>query len=398
MLVDIEKLTLDDIKIPGEEEEKIVEKETKEEEKKEEKTEEKKEPEAEKKEEKVEEKKEEAKAEVKAEEKNEKKEDNAEALLKTSQEEVEGFNSLSAETGVKLTSDSDIVDSLKELAQYRSGKIPGVSPTLVKAIEIEKQGGNLNAFFRALSREPDKMSEVDLLRESFLEKSERAKTNPSLASKDFERSMKQNYGSYLTYESIKDAEEKKEFYEKNSEDIDYQKELYKNDVEQSKKAFKELQEKFPVEQKQAGMTQAQLDELSKLHLKESSAAFSAFKAVDIPIEGEDKFAVGLTDKTKPIVEGWLKDPEKFLNAIGFSPDKIDYARLRDVMAVIADISSGDFGKRFQGHVLASKNVKTLEEELDKNPKKIERGASEQNKDGDIWDKIGDAFEAKRVRK
>lgn len=386
MVLDIENLTADDIKMPGETlKEPVIE------EKKEETTEEnqeKKDEPAEKKEEPVETKVEETKIEeTKVEENN---------LLGYSQEEVQAFSSLSEETGVKVGSDEEIVNSLKELSQYRAGKIPGVSPAILKAIEVEKQGGNLTDFFRALSREPEKMGELEVLKEAFLEKSTRAKTNPSLAGKDFERDYKAKYGVFNAWQAMKDPDEKQAFYTENADDIEYQKELYANDVTESRKQFKELQDKFPVQAKAEGESQEKIDAAIKQHQADSAAAFTAFKPVEIPLDGTEKFMVGLTDKTRPVVKDWMNEPEKFLNAIGLSPNRIDYAKLQSVMALVADISLGDFGKRLQDHIVASKNVKTLESDLDKNASKIDRGTT-QTGVKDTWDQIGEAAEAKRQK-
>lgn len=274
------------------------------------------------------------------------------------------FTSLSDEIGFEVRSNEDIVSSLKELKDYRSGKILGLSPALTRAMEIEKQGGNVSAYFQALSMEEDKMDEKEVLQHVFLQKDEVAKSNPKLAKMDFERDFRAKYSTYLSHQSLKDESEKAAFYEKNADEIEYQKEKYNFAVGQARQEVKDFKEKFPISV-QSGLTAAQRDEIINNHNREVDGVMKNFKAIDIPIEGEEVFKLGVDAETGPIVEKWAKDPQSFFEAIGFKErmNREDYTTFHNVLVAVANFSQGKFGSRFKEQILSNKNLNTIENEL-----------------------------------
>jgi thiamine pyrophosphokinase len=317
----------------------------------------------------------------------------------TEQDDIDAFNTLSEETGIKIGGNTDIRDSLIELNKYRGGDIPGISPALKKAIEIEKQGGNLSAYFRTLTVEEDKWDDKEVLKHVYLDKSPVAKNNPRLAGMDFEREFRVRYDKFLTYQGMKDEAEKKEFYEQNSEDIEYQKERYSFDTSQARSEIKSMKDNFPVTVEQ-GLTQQQVDEILQDHERKVGAAIGSFETLDIPIEGEngqpaEVFKIGLNATTKPVVEQWMRNPDQFLQAIGISGGVIDHKTLLNVASLVAAVSEPGFGARFKKQILDNKNIKTVETEL-AGARTVDRTLTgDGNKT--LEQQIADKFEAKRAK-
>jgi len=311
------------------------------------------------------------------------------------EEELEAFNTISQETGVEVSSDEDILKALVELDGYRKGNYPGVSPALKKAIEIERNGGDLAAYFRSQSLNPEQLDDREMLRLEFLDKDSVSKRNPKLASMNFEREYKNRYGVYFQYQSLKDEAEKAEFYEKNSGEIEYQKERYADDVAQARKSMQDLKENFPIT-RPGGLTEQQERELAIKHENDQSQAIKGFKPVELSLGDDEKFAIGLDSTTRPIVTRWVRDPRAFLKDIGFDGESnsIDYDRLMRVATVIANVSVPGFGERLKKAVLDGKNIKTIENELT-GARRIDRSGGNPPDSKDIWDKVGEAFEKKR---
>lgn len=303
------------------------------------------------------------------------------------------FTSLSDEVGFEVRSNEDIVSGLKELRDYRSGKFPGLSPALQKALDIERQGGNVSAYFQALSLEEDKLDAKEVLQHVFLKDNDVAKSNPKLAKMDFERDFRAKYSTYLTHQSLKDETEKAAFYEQNAEEIEYQKEKYDFAVSQARQSLKDFKEKYPASV-QNGLTDAQRDEIISTHNREMDLVIKSFKAVDIPIEGDEVFKLGLDAETAPLVEKWAKNPQSFFDAIGFGQDKIDHKTLYNVMVAVANFSQGKFGSRFKEQILSNKDVHTIENDLSGKKAIDPKGATQPGKLS-LEEQIAQAAENKR---
>ena len=390
--LDIDKITVDDIKIPGAPEPPKPAEEPKGEQKKDD------EPKS------GDEKKEEPKAgdEKKGDEPkpgDEKKEEPKAGDEKKSDEPKEDdeeeaeidFGNLSEITGLEIESTETLVSSLKELKELRS-----LSPALKKAIEIEKNKGDVAAYFKNVFDDPDKLSEGEALWRMY------ENANPKLvagdrefARLDFERTMKKEYSLLVTYNSLP-ADQKDEFLKEHKDDIEYEKKKYEVSVRNARASLKESQKEATFYEPGTQITEKELEETLKKHEQESSRALSEFDAVSIGIDDESEFKIGISDANKQLVTQWIKKPEVFMNKIGIGNDGIDYNTLLGYMTLIADIEIGSFGKKFKENILSSKDLKTLEEDLN-GAKPIKR-ADEQPPSEDEWDQVGNKMAEKREAK
>jgi len=322
-------------------------------------------------------------AEVPAEEREEGKEGEPEAEF--------DWEAFSENVGIELDSDDAVIESLKELAEYKN-----LSPALQKAIEIEKAQGDVALYFKTIANDPKDLSDRDALWEQYVtENPKRVAGNPKFARLDFDRKLDKEYELLTKYEKLS-ASEQEEFLAEHKADIDYLKEKRKFDADTARATLQETRDGMtfaPVKTGQVDEKQAQ--EMFKAHESGYKKAISEFDVVALKVGKDFEFNVGLTDSNKKIATEWMKQPEKLLNELGFSKGKIDYDTLAGWAALIADIKYGTFGERFRQALLDNKDISTLEKTLDA-PGIVKTGDAKPILQGDDWDAIGDAFEKKRL--
>lgn len=284
------------------------------------------------------------------------------------------FNTLTHDTGVEVRTREDLTSRLKELADFKAGKavLPGLSPALVKAIEVERSGGNLIDFFRAFTLDEAQMLDMDVLKHVHLQTDKLASKNLSLAGKEFDRLYKREFAELLKWNSTTDDVDKEAFYKEHADDIDYQKELYAHRVKEGREAIKAQKDNYSVESPAQGPSKEEQDLLIKKHSEAVEATLTGFKVIDIPIEGQEKFSVGLNAKTKPLVEKWMRDMPAYLAHIGIKPDGFDLQKLHRMMVLTATLDDPAFGALFKKQILDNKDINTLENDL-KGNRVIDRG-------------------------
>src|SRR6476660_488649 len=254
-------------------------------------------------------------AEVPAEEREEGKEGEPEAEF--------DWEAFSENVGIELDSDDAVIESLKELAEYKN-----LSPALQKAIEIEKAQGDVALYFKTIANDPKDLSDRDALWEQYVtENPKRVAGNPKFARLDFDRKLDKEYELLTKYEKLS-ASEQEEFLAEHKADIDYLKEKRKFDADTARATLQETRDGMtfaPVKTGQVDEKQEQ--EMIKAHESGYKKAISEFDVVALKVGKDFEFNVGLTDSNKKIATEWMKQPEKLLNELGFSKGKIDYDTL-----------------------------------------------------------------------
>jgi len=315
--------------------------------------------------------------------------------------EEEAYLALSEETGVEVSSDDDVVASLKELASLRKDNgVANLSPAIQAAIKVEQEGGNLSEHFRRVGMDFDKMDTKEVLRQEFYkDEAKLYETNPKLAKMKFERKFSDTYGKWESYESLTDEDEKAEFLEDNGlsiDDIEYEKMMFEDDAQSAREKLNAWKSEVkPVEKQntEGKMTSEEADEYVIKYKAQVEESLSNFEAVAIQMgDGLEDYSLGLNDTTRPMVEGWVKNPSEFLQDIGFDGQKIDTNRLLPIMTLIAEASNGNLGGRIAKFAVDSENVDTIKKTLDKPTGKTGVDATQDRQGGDEWDAIGDAAE------
>lgn len=311
-------------------------------------------------------------------------------------EEIEDefdWEALSNEVGIELDSDDAVVESLRELATYKS-----LSPALQKAIEIERNKGDVAAYFKSIANDPKDLSDRDALWEQYVaENPKRVAGNPKFARLDFDRKVDKEYALLTEYEKLS-ASDREDFLEEHKDEIDYLTEKRKFDAEAARASLQE---------KRAGATfntpdkpdpkavEERMAEVMRNHESGYKKALSEFDVVALNVGNDFEFNVGLTESNKKVATEWMKNPESFLKELGFTKESIDYDTLAGWAALIADIKYGTFGERLRQALIDNKDIKTLENTLDA-PGIVKTGGEKPILQGDEWDQLGDAFEKKRM--
>ena len=302
------------------------------------------------------------------------------------------WEAFSQDVGIELDSDEAIVDSLKELAEYKS-----LSPALQKAIEIERNNGNVAAYFKAIANDPKELSDRDALWEQYVtENPKRVAGNPKFARLDFDRKLDKEYDLLTQYEKLK-GEDQEEFLKEHKADLDYLKEKRKFEADAARATLQETRDKATFKNAaNPEMDQKRADEIIKAHETGYKKAIAEFDVVSLAMGKDFEFNVGLSESNKKKATEWMKNPEAFLGELGFTAGKIDYDTLAGWAALIADIKYGTFGERLRQALVDNKDIRTLENTLDA-PGIVKTGGGDKPiLQGDEWDQVGEAFEKKRM--
>lgn len=324
----------------------------------------------------------------------------ASGQAETGQENDDTFRYLTEETGVEVTGIDQVVDGLKELAELRKGKgqTQNLSPAMQAALAVESAGGDLSEHFRRAGMDFENMDAQEVLRQKFFKDNAALhKSNPKLAQMKFERELRDKYGTYFAYNALKDETERQDFIEENGEEeIEFEKLMLESDSNNAKTELEEWKKTAapdkPAQSTQTATSQPsqeEIDRINREYSEKAPKAFEDFEALSIPMgEGQKDFALGLNDKTRPIVESWVNNPYTFLNAIGFEDNNVDIERLIPVMTAIAELSEGTLGPRLKKYITDSSDIETLDKKIDK-PKVITTDVVGEPK-GDEWDQVADA--------
>jgi hypothetical protein len=309
------------------------------------------------------------------------------------------FDTLTQETGVEVRSNQDLTERLKELADYKSGKADmGLSPALKKAMEIEKAGGNITDFFRAFTLNEAQMTDKDVLRHIHLQTDKLAQKNPNLAGMTFDRQYNAEFAELLKWQSISDDLDKQAYYKEHAENIEFQKELHAHKVNEGREGIKAQKDNYPVTVPAQGPSKEEQDAIIEKHNKAVEATLTGFKVIDIPIDEKENFAIGLNTKTKPLVEGWMRNMPQFLAHIGIDQKGFNYEKLMRAMVLVAEIDNGGFGSRFKKQIIDNADARTLENDLNGNriiDRTDKNGAGGLTEEQEFLQKAQAAKEAKR---
>jgi len=319
----------------------------------------------------------------------------------------EDFRALSEETGVAVTSDEDIVSALTELATLRKSSkeqsYSDLSPAIQEAIKVEKAGGNLADHFARVGMDFDNMDARDVLRQQFFRTEQKLySTNPKFAQVKFDRTYRERYGLWDAYQKLTSDEERTDFAEEHGMDnIEYEKMMLEADTQLARSELNEWKKTAaPVvgqqNQSTEQMSPEEADKYATDYRNQVKQSWDGFQSVLIPMgEGQNDFALGLNDITRPTVEGWIDNPATFLKDIGFNGKEIDTDRLLPIMTLIAEAANGNLGGRIAKYVVNADNIETFKKQIDKPVSTTTSTTSQERDGGDIWDQIGEAAEKAR---
>lgn len=337
---------------------------------------------------------------------NDEEEEGSEDDQQEDDQDEEVFNALTEETGVQISSYDDLVDQLKKLKTFEDGQgESNLSPMIQKAIEVENAGGNLAQYFARAGMDFDKMDDKEVLRQKFFkDESKLHAENPKLAQMKFDKLYQEKYGSWVKFSGLSAQEDKDDFVEENGQDsIDYDKMMLENDVKNAKSELNKWKDEIETDSKKTdndasvgGLSEEEAKQIAENYKSNADKALAEFTGTAIPMgEGQDDFALGLNDKTTPIIKQWVDDPAIFLADLGFNGKEIDVNRLLPAMTLIAEASVGNLGGLIAKHSKDLDDVETLEQKIKKPTGKTTPAIPQDRDGGDEWDKIGDAAVAAR---
>ena len=242
------------------------------------------------------------------------------------------WEALSEEVGIELDSDDSVVESLKELASYKN-----LSPALQRAIEIERNNGDVASYFKAIANDPKDLSDQDALWEQYVaDNPKRIAANPKFARLDFERKTAKEYSLLNEYEKLP-AEEQEEFLDEHKAELEYLKEKRKFDAEAARASLQEIRDKATFNAPKAEIDEKKIKASLAEHEKGYKAAIAEFDVMALKVGKDFEFNVGVSDGNKKQVNEWMKNPDKFLNELGFTNGKVDYDTLMGWATLISDI-------------------------------------------------------------
>lgn len=310
--------------------------------------------------------------------------------------EEESYLALSEETGVEVTSDDDVIDKLKELASLREGSdLSKLSPAIQAAIKVEQEGGNLSEHFARVSMDFGKMDTKEVLRQQFFKNDAKLYgTNPKLAQMKFERHFNEKYGKWESYNNLTDDSDKEDFLDEHGQDsIDYEKMMLENDSALAKEELQVWKDEVKPVEKQAtegGLTEKESADYATKYSAKAEETLTSFNSVAISMgEGATDFELGLNEATKPLVEGWIKNPSTFLQDIGFNGQEIDTQRLMPIMTLLAEASIGNLGGKIAKFTVDSEDVETIRQAQEKPNGKTGADSSQDRGGLDEWEQIGE---------
>lgn len=303
------------------------------------------------------------------------------------------WNEFSEEVGLEIKSDEDVVVALKELAEYK-----GLSPALQKAIEIERENGDVALYLKALANDPKNLSDRDALWEQYVaENPKRVSANPKFARLDFDRKQDKEFALLVEYEKLP-ASEREDFLAEHKADLEYLTEKRKFEAEAARASLQEARDKMTFKTPVVAPPVPDEEAVRKalgVHEEGYKKALAEFDVVSLSLGKDLEFNVGLSDVNKKRATEWMKNPETFLNELGFYRGKINYDELAGWATLLADIKYGTFGERVRQAILDNKDIKTLESTLDA-PGIVKTGGEKSPIQGDEWGAVAEAFEKKRL--
>jgi hypothetical protein len=279
------------------------------------------------------------------------------------------FEALSEGTGYEIESQDDIVElvnSLKATDPYE-----GVSPLLRQAIELEQGGGDVKQFLSILSVDVDKLSDKQVLYEDYMAKNPALAEDREYAQQKFEREYNAKYG-ILGDEKLDVDFDTPEEYNAYLRDRDFVKKELAHEAKLSKDGLRKTQEDALANIPSASNEPSpEAQQIQEQYHEQSADYLERFETLQIPIDEEGKtfYNVPMNEESKPLLEGWAKNPAEFLETIGIPSDggPIDTETLLTHMALTASLSVS--GKNSFGNTLAAAlteriNANTLEHQLE----------------------------------
>lgn len=299
------------------------------------------------------------------------------------------FSDLAEETGFEIGSKEDVVNLLKEYAELKDkDPLSTLSPVIQEAIKAERAGMDLNHFFSVRNMDFDKMDNKEVLRQKFLkDNASLAKDNPDFANRRFEREYNAKYGNLN--KEFEDEFEKEEFLKNNKDDLDFARMELDHEVKSAREELKKWQDdstKIPEAQTEPEVNNA---ELIEQHMKQVDEYFEGFNGIEIPLDGDKMFKVGLDDKDVQNLKEVLKNPSSFLERIGFTQEGINIETLAPIVTLLE--KSNSIGKLISDYSLEMRNKELVTSDLE-NPREI--GAVNSSTPGvkSLEEQIADEFD------
>lgn len=299
------------------------------------------------------------------------------------------FSDLAEETGFEIGSKEDVVNLLKEYAELKDkDPLSTLSPVIQEAIKAERAGMDLNHFFSVRNMDFDKMDNKEVLRQKFLkDNASLAKDNPDFANRRFEREYNAKYGNLN--KEFEDEFEKEEFLKNNKDDLDFARMELDHEVKSAREELKKWQDdstKIPEAQTDPEVNNA---ELIEQHMKQVDEYFEGFNGIEIPLDGDKMFKVGLDDKDVQNLKEVLKNPSSFLERIGFTQEGINIETLAPIVTLLE--KSNSIGKLISDYSLEMRNKELVTSDLE-NPREI--GAVNSSTPGvkSLEEQIADEFD------
>jgi hypothetical protein len=282
---------------------------------------------------------------------------------------VTDFNAVSERIGYEV----ETLDDMEALVnQLKTPEDPfvNVSPLIKQAIEFERNGGDAKQFMSALAVNVETLSDRQALYEQSLVNKPELAADPEYAQQKFNREYTTKYG-ILEDEKLDVDFDSPEDYTQYLQDRKFAKQELEHTSKAARDNIKASQEKVMSEapsanQERAEKAQAQNDR----YVTDSNEFVNNFEGIQIPIDKEGKtlYNVSLDEVSRPLFNGWVKEPATFLQHIGIPDDgsDVDVEALNAHMAITAMMATtGEkgFGATFYGKMTERLNKGTLEHEL-----------------------------------
>lgn len=323
--------------------------------------------------------------------------------ITNSEEEVsteEYFQSLQQLTGVEVSSDEDIVSSLKELAELRQLKdadpFADYDPLVKDIAKATKAGVDINTYLNARSLDVEKMDDKSALFQKFkLDNADAFSRNEKFAKEKFEREYRAKYASVDKVLNEDDFDSLEE-YQQALDDQEFIKESLRDDAVRAKQDLnKWQQENITIKEQDNQISPEEIQQRQQAYNEQVNSTLESTKGLEVPV-GDEKFTFDIGSEGKDFIREGLADPEKALKevfGVDLANGQVNTDKMRDALVLVKAFQDKKLGEQLKRFAIEKYNKETLKGQQE-NPRDVSSlGSVPDSKSED--ELVAEAFAEKR---
>lgn len=311
------------------------------------------------------------------------------------------FKALTEETGIQVSSDKDIVNTLKENAQlkqelekFKADPFEGYDPLVKDIASATKAGMDIQTYMSARTLDVDSLDTKAALYQKFkLDNAENIKQNPTFYQKKFEREFAAKYGKIDSQISEEDFDDNNS-YQNALEDLEFTKAALENDVLVAKQDLKQWQkDNITIKQEEAPVEDVK-ERLEAYH-SEVAKTLESTKGLQLPI-GDENFTFDLGNDGLEAVREGLMNPQNALKeiiGIDLETGVIDTNKLSKILVYSAASNNNKLGDQLKKFAIEQYNKETIEGKMENSHKAEALGSAPETKT--MQQKVAEAFASQR---